>query len=474
MTKQRAISIDIGSTFTKGGLFDLDQHTPSVLKTAHTPTTTNDLTIGFTRVLAALTECPPETPLQNIALETEVHVSSSAKGGLAIAAVGLVPDLTLQVAKLAAYSAGGKVVCSFAYGLTADDVTRIEHISPDILLLCGGTDGGNTSYVLQNAKHLVHAEIGCPIIYAGNRDVADQVAQLLGNYKVTVVPNLMPELGELNLEPVRDCIRKIFLELIIDGKGLSRIVAHCGCQIRPTPLGVFELIEIIPRVEPGYDNLCVLDVGGATTDFYSNTESAMTSDTVVLKGIREPRLKRSVEGDLGLRVSIKFLRETAAEYIEAAVQREQITVAEMDEYVARCASKPDYVADTLNEQRLDAILFEACAYHAALRHAGIWKPTFTPAGKIYVQKGKDLRQIKRIVGTGGYIAHHNCADAISNAFWNLSRPAEKIILAPTLFQWMEDKSGLFPLLGNLAQKYPEVATKLAIGSLTEAIETKIT
>jgi uncharacterized protein (TIGR01319 family) len=199
----------------------------------------------------------------------------------------------------------------------------------------------------------------------------------------------------------------------------------------------------------------------------------MTSDTVVLKGIREPRLKRSVEGDLGLRVSIKFLREAAAEYIEAATHRAQIAMDEMDEYVARCAAKPDYVANTLKEQRLDAILFEACAYHAALRHAGSWQPTFTPAGKIYVQKGKDLRQIKRIVGTGGYIAHHNCAEAVSNVFRNLLRPAEKIVLAPTLFQWMEDKSGLFPLLGNLAQKYPEVATKLAIGSLTEAVEIRI-
>src|SRR6266545_3235811 len=80
--------------------------------------------------------------------------SSSAAGGLRMVTVGLVRELTAEAARRAALGAGAKLVGAFAYRLTQDDIERIVALAPDILLLAGGTDGGNLDVILHNAQTL--------------------------------------------------------------------------------------------------------------------------------------------------------------------------------------------------------------------------------------------------------------------------------------------------------------------------------
>ncbi|MCX7885990.1 MAG: glutamate mutase L [Verrucomicrobiae bacterium] len=465
MTQPTVISIDIGSTFTKGALFSVAPEHPRLLRRAACPTTPDDLKRGLARVLATLCQLPSDTPLDKIRPPAPVRFCSSAKGGLAIAAIGIVPDLTVQLARLAAMSAGGKVIKSFAYSLTQTDIAELERAQPDIVLFCGGTDGGNTAYILGNAARLANSRYHGPIIYAGNRDVAERVTEILRSRPVTVVPNLMPEIGVLNLEPVREKIREIFLEEIVVGKGLSDIVQRFETGVRPTPLGVYELMETIPRLRPEWDNLCAIDLGGATTDFYSNTESFLETDSVLLKGIREPRLKRTVEGDLGLRVSAPALLESAADYLAVSLKAANLTETDLNAYVARLKENPGHIAATTREKLLDDIMAEACVYHAARRHAGLWRETYTPQGRIYIQSGKDLRRVQRIIGSGGYLAGCTGDGIMRRAFRRLRETGPEIVLAPENPAFYADAQGLFPLLGNLVSVYPEAAVALALESL---------
>ena len=101
------------------------------------------------------------------------------RGGLTIAAIGLVPDLTLKAAKMAAASAGGKVIASFAYKLTQADIGTLEKLKSDIILLSGGTDGGDETYVLHNARMLAASSVGSFILYAGNQAVREPVLDIL-------------------------------------------------------------------------------------------------------------------------------------------------------------------------------------------------------------------------------------------------------------------------------------------------------
>src|SRR5512136_1322011 len=135
MAPKLLLSVDIGSTYTKGGLFVLEGEELRLAGREVRPTTADDLGRVFSEVREAVlcrhANCaaPADVP---------VYWSSSARGGLKIAAVGLTPDLTLSVARMAATSAGGKVVRAFSYELAPEDLADLASVAPDIILLSGG------------------------------------------------------------------------------------------------------------------------------------------------------------------------------------------------------------------------------------------------------------------------------------------------------------------------------------------------
>ena len=53
----------------------------------------------------------------------------------------------------------------------------------------------------------------------------------------------------------------------------------------------------------------VVDIGGATTDIDSVAKGEPTQSGVTLRGLEEPFVKRTVEGDLGMRYSASSLIE---------------------------------------------------------------------------------------------------------------------------------------------------------------------
>ena len=139
--------IDFGSTYTKLTAVDLDRE--EILGTASAFTTVEtDINDGLRNGLERL-----KLVTGDIEYEAR-YACSSAAGGLRMITSGLVPELTGEAAKLASLGAGAKVVGIYAFQLTEDDIADIKASAPDILLLVGGTDGGNTECILHNARML--------------------------------------------------------------------------------------------------------------------------------------------------------------------------------------------------------------------------------------------------------------------------------------------------------------------------------
>jgi uncharacterized protein (TIGR01319 family) len=190
-------------------------------------------------------------------------------------AIGLVPDLTVEAAKRAALGAGAKVIGVYAYQLTEKEIQELENAAPDIILLAGGTDGGDRQNVLRNAEALSRVNLEAPIIYAGNKTCSDEVRRILmaSRKEVVVAENVMPELGLLKVEQVRSIIRELFIRRIIDAKGLKNAEEFIDSILMPTPTAVLNAAKLIAEGtdnEPGLGELVVVDIGGATTDVYSS------------------------------------------------------------------------------------------------------------------------------------------------------------------------------------------------------------
>ena len=458
------VSIDIGSTWTKGALFNLDGPALELRRRAAVPTTTQNLADGFFRVLATLTGEPDATASVRRG-EIKLYYSSSAKGGLAVAALGLVPDITLETAKVAAYSAGAKLTRVFSYRLTQADIEALENTPPDILLFAGGTDGGNLEYVRANAEVLARSRLDCAIVYAGNRSALDDVSALLRHKDFVAVDNVLPGIDSPNPDPARQAMRAIFLSTIVKGKGLDTIITHTGAEPLPTPFAVYEYAKCIRNHVHGWSDFILLDMGGATTDVYSAHKESPAAGKVI-RGLPEPIVKRTVEGDLGLRVSAAAAADTGRSLIDSALEQAGYQRSEFAAYIERVTNQPNYLPDDDAKGRaFDAILAGTCIAHACARHAGRSHEVYTPDGLVRVQTGRDLTGVPRVIGSGGWLSQ---VDGFDPHAWfsTVGMDArERTVLLPSHVEYWRDKDYLIPLLANIAQGFPEEAALAGIQAL---------
>ena len=445
--------IDFGSTYTKLTAVDVESET--VLGTASAYTTVQtDINDGLTEGLKKLEEVTGKISY------AETYACSSAAGGLRMITSGLVPELTGEAAKLASLGAGAKVIGIYAFQLTEDDIEEIRDQKPDIFLLVGGTDGGNTECILHNAKMLATLEPRFPIVIAGNRTAARQCQRILEGHEVYVCPNVMPKFGVLQIEPTQKQIREIFLNRIIQAKGLSKATALLSDIMMPTPSAVLQAMNLLAQgsgSEPGIGELVAVDVGGATTDIYSIADGMPEHMNTVFKGLPEPYAKRTVEGDIGMRYSIQGIVDAAGLSRIAALSG--LSESRVTELVAYLRQNTDRVPNGDPElEALDFALASMAIEEAVRRHAGTIEETYTMMGLTFVQEGKNLTKVKQIVVTGGSLIHtKRTAEIAAHALYSPAQPAS---LRPKAADVWVDRTYILAAMGLLSSHYPETALRI--------------
>ena len=445
--------IDFGSTYTKLTAVDLDAET--VLGTAAAYTTVQtDINDGLQNALAQL-----EAKTGKLTFD-ECYACSSAAGGLRMVTSGLVPELTGEAARLASLGAGAKVVGVYAFQLTEDDLEDIKAQKPDIFLLVGGTDGGNTECILGNARMLAQLKGDFPIIIAGNRTAARECQRILKDYETYICPNVMPKFGTLQIEATQKQIRELFLNRIVQAKGLSKASTLLSDIMMPTPSAVLQAMELLSQGcegESGIGDLIAVDVGGATTDVYSIADGMPEHMNTVYKGLPEPFAKRTVEGDIGMRYSIQGIVDAAG--LDTVSRLSGLSKERVTELVEYLKGHTDTVPNDDRElEALDFALASSAISEAVTRHAGTMEETYTMMGLTYVQSGKNLTKVKQIVVTGGSLIHTKRTEQIaSHALFDPRHPAS---LRPKTADVWVDRSYILAAMGLLSSHYPAAALRI--------------
>ncbi|WP_346355968.1 methylaspartate mutase accessory protein GlmL [Azotosporobacter soli] len=446
--------IDFGSTYTKITAVDLLKE--EILGTARGITTvTTDIMDGLNQALEDLFSRTGKLEF------SKVLACSSAAGGLKMVAIGLVPELTAEAAKRAALGAGAKVLGVFCHELSEYEIEEIAALEPDILLLAGGTDGGNKDVILHNAQMLTQLGKDVPTVVAGNKSVAPRVVKLLSTVmsEVEHTENVMPRLNELNIEPARNTIRNVFLKKIVEAKGLNKANSFVDRMVMPTPAAVLKAAELLSAGtahEKGWGDLMVVDIGGATTDIYSIAKGNPSKSNVALHGLPEPFAKRTVEGDLGMRYSATALLKAAGAPLIAGYADESEEAA--IDYIHKVENQVDHLPETTAEKRLEIAMGKACTRLGADRHVGQLETMFTVHGPVFVQVGKDLTNVTRVIGTGGVIVTHPTPEAILAGIQFGDDAAH--ILKPEDPDYYVDKEYILAAMGLLAEESPDAAVRM--------------
>lgn len=440
---EAVVCVDFGSTFTKALLVDVP--TGSLLAAAsHRTTIDTDVLDGWDACLSVLVEADPR------AAGAEVLACSSAGGGLRIAVVGNEELVTAEAGRRVALSSGGHVVHAASGGL--GDLAALRLDRPDVLLLVGGTDGGNAEVLVSCASALAEARWAGPVVVAGNVDAQDEVAGLLegGGTPYVLAENVVPRIGVLAPDSARAAIREMFLRHVIGGKHLSRRADFAAMVRGATPDVVLTAVELLARMA---GDVVVVDVGGATTDVHSVLEPDPEDAGLSREVVATLPVSRTVEGDLGMRWSAV---STVAEGVAAGLLADTPDLAA----AARLRrDRPEWLPTTPAEAYDDELVASAAVGVALRRHAGRRQVAYDAGSRVVRRSGKDLREVDVLVGSGGVLrGRPDVAARVLGSVtgtelpggWQLPREPRVVV----------DRDYVLAAAGLLAEEHPHAARTL--------------
>lgn len=447
--------VDFGSTNTKITLVDIKAE--EIVATAKAYTTVEtDVMTGYNIAFGEIKKQVPDfTVVKSLAC-------SSAAGGLKIIAIGLVPELTSEAAKRAALGAGAKVIHTYSYRLNNDETAEIVNSNADIILLAGGTDGGDSGCIIHNAKQLAAYGVKVPVVVAGNKSATDSIRSIFeGSVEYYIVDNVMPKINKLNVENARETIRSIFMRNIVKARGMQHVQNNIDGLIMPTPAAVLKAAEVLSKGtddEAGLGELAIIDIGGATTDIHSASYGDPTRGGVFVSGLEEPYLKRTVEGDLGMRYSIHAVVEAAGMRMlrRYLPNHEQYDIeAELN----KRSSNTGFISQNDKDLNFDGAIAKLCADISMARHVGHLKQVYNGGdGAMWQQEGKDLGAIPYFIGTGGILVFNSNYEEIMSA--SLAREDDPLVLKPKTPKFLLDRKYILAAMGLLATENADMAIRI--------------
>lgn len=455
------IMIDFGSTFTKVVCVDM-QEKKVVLSDRFPSTVRSDAQICLQNCFDAVEKKIGKKEL----LEAKKLSSSSAAGGLRMAVIGLSKTLSYNAAKNTAFGAGGKITQDYYGLLTETGADELAKSDTEIVLLCGGYENGNKTALLHNAKMIAGSALMVPVIYAGNSAVAQDVRSILkqGGKECFLVPNIIPAVGQLDTVGAENLIRQLFMKRITNMKGLDRIQTELGEILMPTPAAVLAAGKLLSRgtaKQQGLGPIMMVDIGGATTDVYSFCENRNYCGAKLV-GAVEPSKKRTVEGDMGMRESsVCLLREVG---VEKLAEMADVPETVMEKAIGVRTHQTYYLPQTEQERNIDDALAQNAIAVSVRRHAGHIERVVT-GGNLQNQVGKNLTEIKTVIGTGGVIVNHENPKKLMQMIC-LQKGESEDLLIPRTISTLVDKDYVLFAAGLLSNINEEIALTILKDSIT--------
>ena len=451
--------VDFGSTFTKVVL--VEESTGELLGFASHRTTLPqpgqqvDVLDGLDACRAELARAHPGSE------HAEVLACSSAGGGLRIAVIGSEELVTTEAGRRVALSSGGRVVA--VLGRDSDEAayrSLWESARPDVLLLTGGTDGGDEDGLLLGARRIADSGWLGPVVVAGNVFAQAAAERLLQGLPVVLADNVVPRIGVLAPEHARRAIREVFLSHVIGGKQLSRRPEFAAMVRGATPDLVLTGVEVLAAQLPD-GAVAVVDIGGATTDVHSVVPLDPEQGALSREVVASTPVSRTVEGDLGMRWTALGTWEAG---LEAGLVGEELRDA-----AQRRSADPSYLPRTQEDLATDEQLATTAALLAVRRHAGVSRVVAGPDGRVVERSGKDLRQVDLLVGSGGVLRHAADPGRVLQALTGVSPEGWQLPEHPRI---VVDQTAVLAAAGLLAESRPAAAAALA-RSLSVCARTRV-
>ncbi|MBX2837376.1 MAG: glutamate mutase L [Gammaproteobacteria bacterium] len=203
-----------------------------------------------------------------------IHICSSANGGLSTLIIGLTNSYSLKYATNIAYNSGINVIDSIVY----QDID--EHSIPseliDVVIVVGGINSNSgvfDSKLGEFIKKLNYSNV----VYVGNTQDAKILESTVD--RLVVLPNIIDDRLHIVEQHLREYLTNLYQQDIEGKEDIKHLYELTSNQIFSTPFVVNKSLPLIHTSFAVTDPFILFDIGGATTDVHYSKD--LVSDNIV-------------------------------------------------------------------------------------------------------------------------------------------------------------------------------------------------
>lgn len=204
----------------------------------------------------------------------DIHICSSANGGLSTLIIGLTHSYSLKYASNIAYNAGINIIDSIVF----QDIEEYSVPSDliDVVIVVGGIDTNSGLFDLRLNDYLGKLNYS-NVVYVGNAPDGAKLASSVT--KLVVLPNIIDDRLHIVEQHLKEYLTNLYQQDIEGKEDIKDLYQITGNQIYPTPYVVNKSLPLISGSFSVTDPFILLDIGGATTDVHYSKD--LVSDNIV-------------------------------------------------------------------------------------------------------------------------------------------------------------------------------------------------
>lgn len=204
----------------------------------------------------------------------DVHICSSANGGLSTLIIGVTNSFSLKYATNIAFNSGINIIDTILYQNIEDYSVPSDLI--DVVIVVGGIDSHGDIFDQKLFAYLGQLDYS-NIVFVGNRKDAEVIGQSLTN--AVILPNIIDERLHIVEEYLKDYLTNLYQQDIEGKEDIKTLYSITDNQIYSTPYIVGKALPCINECFTVTDPFILLDIGGATTDVHYSRD--LVNDNIV-------------------------------------------------------------------------------------------------------------------------------------------------------------------------------------------------
>ncbi len=193
----------------------------------------------------------------------DIHICSSANGGLSTLIIGLTNSFSLRYAKNIAFNSGINIIDTILYHNIQESVVPGDLL--DVVIIVGGIDTIGGIYDEKLLTYLSKLNYS-NIVYVGTKKDEEFLVKNIEN--LVVLENIIDNKLKVREEALKEYLTNLYQQDIVGKEDIKHLYELTSNQIYSTPYIVNRSLPLIDARFEVVNPFIVVDIGGATTDIH--------------------------------------------------------------------------------------------------------------------------------------------------------------------------------------------------------------